>query len=504
MPRRFTLRLAFALGMMTLGVTSSTPALAVEITFVGVAEESALHEAIAVELGSRLDAPDAQLLVELGERSLAVTVKRPGAPPLERVVDRPEDHELPATVAWLAENLLRDQTSDLIAGLTPRAPPPPLLIHPLLLAMASAETAPRIHRSLLVEPSGLLLLPPLISDDAPPFFPLQLALASPAALRPRGEAETFGVDLSLFYSHAGGLRGAGLGAGVRHVDRDATGFELSALWGHRRGDLTGVAFAGLGATGGGDLDGLQAAGLAQWAGNLDGVGLSGPFGRYGAVRGFHAAGLVDVAADVTGVQLQGIAGVGRDVTGLQLSGFSSTARHLKGLQLGVVNVAEEVEGLQVGIVNVARRNRGGAVGLVNIAEDGRIQALAAGGTTGVAQLGVQFVAGYAVSQLTAVYHPVDGHALGGRVAIGPHFAFDGPFLDVLLSYAYHRVVQGGGRGPDALEDRQLVGLGGTFGWRLTRGFGIFGGAGAALEHLNRRRTEALRIVPDLSLGLLLF
>jgi hypothetical protein len=235
-----------------------------------------------------------------------------------------------ADLALLAENLIRDQTADILASLAPApspaaapvvpaAPPPPAETRP------PRRAVPRPHRALA---AGLV---PYVSTD----------LGAVGAV-----AHTASLDLVVGLS--GGSRAWSM-AGVVDVERGAA-------------------------------HGTQLAGAVAVAERVRGLQVAGAAAVGGDVRGVQLAGGVTVASDARGLQLGGGAAVTGELVGAQVAPLTVAAR-THGVQLGVVNIGGDVRGVQLGIINIARRGRDAVpIGLLSVVGDGVTVAEAALGS----------------------------------------------------------------------------------------------------------------------------
>ncbi|MFP4407699.1 MAG: LA_2272 family surface repeat-containing protein [Alkalispirochaetaceae bacterium] len=140
-----------------------------------------------------------------------------------------------------------------------------------------------------------------------------------------GREELSHINLYLFYSRLGEVRGIDAGYGFSHISGEMNGFQYSGLATLNGGDLRGVSATGLFSGVGGSVRGVQWSGIGNWAS--------------GEVRGVQSAGVVNVAGDVRGVQAAGVVNV---------------AGNVRGVQLGLVNISERMEGVPIGVINLSR------------------------------------------------------------------------------------------------------------------------------------------------------
>lgn len=234
-------------------------------------------------------------------------------------------------IVYLATNLVRDESADVLAALQRRA----ATAAPVALAPASA-------------PVAVLPRKPLAPDVPPRPQPTYMA-ASIGFLPPLSVERLAGSHTRV---------GVGVNALIGISDA-ASIVSVSGLADVKREAVAGVQIGGLVARTGRLDGGVQLAGLVASANTV--------------IAGVQIGGLASVAADVQGVQLGGTSTVASgQLRGLQLAGVVSIARELHGVQLaGVANIAGDVDGLQLSLVNVARRMRGVQIGLLNISETSR-------------------------------------------------------------------------------------------------------------------------------------
>jgi hypothetical protein len=242
-------------------------------------------------------APRLAVDVSIARGELAVRFDGPGRKPMIRVIPMPGSGEAALrTIAWLAGNLVRDQSADLVP--TP-APPSPAETPPKPFVPAPAPVPP-------VAPASVPSLTVQARPAAPRelYVPVTVSLFFPLASNADEPDVRTHVSVNLFYGRIGTLeRGAQMGI-TNQVTGDASGLQLGVI-----NDV------------GGDLHGAQLGTLNRTRGHVSGGQL----------------GLVNTAGDVRGTQI-GLVNVGRNV---------------HGLQLGLINISDDVDGLPIGIINVS-------------------------------------------------------------------------------------------------------------------------------------------------------
>lgn len=381
---------------------------------------------------------DADLRVLLNpNRTVTVGFRGPNGP-RTRTIGLPQDPVRgPEVIALLAGNLTRDEAAELLAELgaeqaadtsreattnRPESVPQPMPTPP-----QAAPIVPRRAPAPRSKPDSAKQAPRALAEA-----PFNLSLAAPIALFPRSSQRSFNLELGLFYSHVGELRGVGLNAIALNSE--------------------------------GRVQGLGAAGVAQSSGSVDGAQLSGAVNiSRGPSRGVSAAGALNLGNDLVGTQLAGAMNRAHDVEGLQAAGAVNIASRISGLQIGVVNVAREVNGLQLGVVNVAQHVKGTSIGLVSVAGNGRVQPVLFASTQAALNAGVKFTIGPIYSQLGLGY-PAGGQGFQYELGLGAHLPLGRWFVEPgvhyselrdknhffgreLLEYAHYRLVVGTELGP---------------------------------------------------------
>jgi hypothetical protein len=242
-------------------------------------------------------APRLAVDVSIARGELAVRFDGPGRKPMVRVIPMPSGGEAALrTIAWLAGNLVRDQSADLLPA---PAPPPPAETPPKPFVPAPAPVPP-------VAPASVPSLTVQARPAAPRqvYVPMTVSLFFPLASNADEPDVRTHVSVNLFYGRIGTLdRGVQMGI-TNQVTGDAGGLQLGVI-----NDV------------GGDFHGTQLGTLNRTRGHVFGGQL----------------GLVNTAGDVRGTQI-GLVNVGRNV---------------HGLQLGLINISDDIDGVPIGIINVS-------------------------------------------------------------------------------------------------------------------------------------------------------
>ena len=146
--------------------------------------------------------------------------------------------------------------------------------------------------------------------------------------------------------------------------------------------------------------------------------------------------------------------------------------------------------------------------------DPRFRAISFTSTASLVNLGAHVKWGPLAAQLTAAAHPFGRAWLGGQLGAGMALSWDGPFVGVMATYAYFHAVDASdpilfdSLTPADLEralidERHQIGLVATGGYQLTDWLAAFVGLGARVD-AGQLPSDASRVTPDLSAGVLLF
>ncbi len=241
-------------------------------------------------------APRLAVDVSAARGELSVRFDGPGQKPLVRVIPLPATGEAALrTVAWLAGNLVRDQSADLLPDALPPRPPAPVPPRP---------PAPAPPPSVAVDPVLSLTVQAQPAAPRQSYAPMTVSLFFPLASNADEPDVRTHLSANLFFGRIGTLdRGLQMGV-ANQVTGDARGAQV--------GVINEV---------GGNLDGTQLGTLNRARGTVSGGQL----------------GLANTAGDVRGTQI-GLINVGRNV---------------HGLQLGLINISDDIDGLPIGIINVS-------------------------------------------------------------------------------------------------------------------------------------------------------
>lgn len=463
-------------------------AVTLDVQAAELVDAEALREALEADLGVEVRLvhdPAARVVISASDDGrITLRVRRAGGDVLEReAVPEEGGARTITTVTLLVANLVRDESSELLALLR------------IARAPETVEPAPEP-----VEPAPAPPPPPVPAAPAVP-VPEPTPDAEPS-LDPMPAAIDFAPLLGFSTATQGrDRRHFALGV-VGALSGRVEGLSLSGVVDLTLGEVRGLQLAGVAALAGGPVHGAQlglvgvttdrVAGLQlTWAVAIAPNGLEGLqmslVGVAGPVRGVQM-GLVDVASStVEGMQLGLVNVAAGEVRGAQLGLTNVAGGSLDGSQIGLVNVASgRVRGLQLGLVNVAE-SAGAAIGLVSVQHAGRTQLRVGADTNGY--LGATLVHGAGVGRwlLHAAGNPFLASRPGALVGVG--FGFRIEPVDILhvdvelvTSAVLDRTL--GHRGPDLLGDARLL-----FGVRIVEGLGIYAALGYRLHYTGDRRDD---------------
>ena len=411
--------LAATLGLSSL-VHAADPVPVVVVEGLGVGDADVLRKAL-LPVVERARPGALTVRLSPNARSADMRFVPNEGPPVTREVELPASaEERTRALVWLAENLTRDESAELVpppgksASPAPSPPPPPpaSVSSPSPSPSASVPTASPANARAETpaappRPRPAVVVPRDPCDDPAPAFPVSFTLASPVGF-PSQPVDTV-FALSLAYADLRTVDGAGIGMVMRtrcHV-RGATislvslvggrleGVGTSALYQDVRGKTEGVAISGV---------------LNRFRDEADGVALATANVYGGEGEGFAASGSVNLHRGT----FRG-ASIAPVVVGLD---------GMEGLQLGVLNVTKgKVSGLQLGVVNVAE-DADVAIGVLSIAWARPIRPVVLGTVQRPVQAGVLFEQKYTFSEGTVGWgrrratdrdHVVLGLALGAHL-----------------------------------------------------------------------------------------
>lgn len=351
---------------------ASAPVAALELAILVDAtadlDSAAVSSAIAADLGVKVsEAPGAalgSLAISVVQQSVRIEYRPVSGPTVERTVALPATRDDRARlIAFIATNLVRDQASEILAGL-PTVPPPAPAVEP--------EPTPPPP---VVVPPITLRTPTVSPEPRASHFPISLGLVPPLAVdRVAGAKVVVGVGIHAVAGHSDGSQyasisgaidtksqfasGAQIAGALAVAGRVDYGFQIAGAASLSRGNTEGGQIGGAAAITRGDLAGIQIAGAASMTGrDANGIQIAGgASGAKGSLSGIQIAG--------------GATFAGGTANGIQIAGGTSIANRLRGLQIaGGANIAGDATGLQIAPINIAKRMRGVQLGVVNITED---------------------------------------------------------------------------------------------------------------------------------------
>jgi hypothetical protein len=288
----------------------------------------------------------------------------------------------------------------------------------------------------------LLVLFPSLSINAQKeaesrHYAVNLSVWYPLSLN-KTKLDSTNLNLSLFYGRVGHVRGLDLGGIVSVVEKDLTGVEVCGLSGIVKNNTNGGQISGLFNMAGKDFKGMQLSGLMNFTGD-----------------------------NGTGVQISGL--------------LNMVGNNMRGLQLGLVNVAGHMRGVQVGIVNVAKKQSGLPIGLVNLGQDGNCSWISwASNLVGVQSgLKIQLGSIYTILSLGSfnLYKDIEP-----SLAYGFHYGLHVPLkrcylnIDMGVTKIDNKSLFYSSKGE---IDQTMLDVRGILGFRISRQFALFLGAGLA-------------------------
>lgn len=300
-------------------------------------DAGALREAIGNELqipvsdGTAFAPGRGRLSVSLVDGAARIAYEPAAGSLVERLVVLPADpKERIELITYIAANLVRDQTADVIAGLPvipPREQPPVRTARPERTRMAAT----------------IGFLPPLSVDRV---------------------------------------------AGA-HVE---VGFGLHALVGMTDAS-TVMSISGLADVQYDHAYGVQIGGIAAVAGRANALQIGGVVaGTAHDARGVQLGGIAAASGrNVTGLQIGGVASIAKGhVHGAQIAGVANVADGVQGAQIGLVNVAGRMRGLQLGLINISEDGDDAyPIGLINYAKNGRVAVEASADSTRISSIALR-------------------------------------------------------------------------------------------------------------------
>jgi len=336
------------------------PAPTIELAVTGSIDAGVVATSIASEL-SRPVTPLAAneschapcLAVAIAGNAATVTFTTAAGGTRQRTIELGADRaQWTEMLTLLAGNLVRDESSDLLADPAP----------------VEAPAAPDVPTPPLPVVAPIVLAPPSVAKTLPPerVSPVGFGLVPGASTDLLDLGRSHWISIGLVAGVSGNVHGLAL-SGAVDVARGVSGVQISGA----------VAVAG-------DLTGVQLAGAATVAEVSTGAQIAGAI-AYAQRSHVQVAGAVS-AAELAHTQVAGALAVARDAdfqaagaasiaerANTQIAGAVNVTGHLSGFQLATINVARRNDGVQVGVINVGGGPDGDAFGLINIVPGGRTE-----------------------------------------------------------------------------------------------------------------------------------
>jgi hypothetical protein len=355
--------------------------LAIEIEGSGDLDPTLVRGAIAADLDVQVAASPqgalGSLLISIVPQGVRIVYLPLEGTAVERTVALPASRDdRTRLITFIATNLVRDQASEILAGL-PALPPPAAVVTaaaPAAAVTAAASAAAPAEPAVVVVPVARAAAA-VVATPSAVHVPISIGMIPPLAVdRLAGRRVVVGVGIHAVAGASDGSRYASISGAIDTKHEFAAGAQIAgALVIAGRVD-DGLQIGGAAALSRGPTDGGQIGGaLAFSLGDLAGLQLAGAAAvTQGNTTGIQIGGAATYTRGHSeGLQLAGAGAVTGSMRGLQLAGGAAVAGRLEGVQIaGGVNVAGDVRGLQLGTINVARRMRGVQLGVVNLSEDG--------------------------------------------------------------------------------------------------------------------------------------
>jgi hypothetical protein len=361
--------------------TQTTPVdrLAVDVATqaCGVEAES-IRAALRSELTISLTADAAaRMMVECDADLLRVTYTNGAQPVIKREATLPRlTTDRLRLITYLATNLVRDESADVLAGLLRLGAAAPIVSGDSKLEPTTKPhvTHPRLPRSTSV-PAATFAATAERRAQPTTYTPVSIGFVPPLSVdRLAGTHTRIGVGLHLLVGVSDSATIVSASGLVDSKRDDVTGVQIAGLVAHAARIEGGVQIAGLVAHAQTAVDGAQLGGLAAIGHDVYGVQLGGIMTvATGQLHGLQLSGIASIARNLRGVQLAGVANVGGDVKGVQLAGIVNVGGDVKGMQLSVVNIARRMRGVQLGLLNISETSDDAfPIGLLNFARDGNV------------------------------------------------------------------------------------------------------------------------------------
>ncbi len=337
---------------------------------------------------------------------------------------------------------------------------------------------------------------------------LNLSLFYPLSVN-RTRLDSVVIDLSLFYSHIGYIRGFSLGMGVGVVEKKIKGLQMSGIAGISLNRMVGTQLSGLFNINGREARGVQIAGIF----NLNGGKFSGAQWAMifnltqGDFVGSQAAFLFNITrGDVSGAQTAGIMNVaGGDLRGIQAAIFNICS-NVKGLQLGIFNMSGNLDGVQIGLFNFARNNKGVQVGIFNFAPGLKIGMTSWAGNKIALNTGVKLLNNdvYTILHVGGIgLENSNTASLSFGIRHGHRFTLRDFHLDVDLGYQFIDR-EPFFRSSNGDPDLHVLSLRGNIGFKISKKTVLFLGSGIGYQWESDRSFNKGKIEPVFFIGLEFF
>jgi hypothetical protein len=375
-----------------------------------------VRSALGAELGLRIIGSDSvagaagRLTVMLDQGTLRVVYQPADGRRIERTIAAPAvAADRVQLVTFLASNLVRDQVTEILAGL---ARPQPAAV------IAAPPSQPEVRTTAsptpIYWPATIGIVPPLAADRiAGSQVVVGLGVHALVGMTDGSQLASISGLVDVQQQYARGVQVGGLGASAGRLDH---ALQVGGLLAHARGNASALQVGGLGAIAGGEMRGIQVGGLATVSGGAtEGiqVGGLGTIAR-GTMYGAQIGGLGSVARSVRGFQVGGVTTIAERVQGIQIAGLATVGGDVSGMQVGVVNVAGKMKGVQIGVLNVSDDGDDAVpIGLLNISRNGRVEVDGWVESTRFSAIGLRHGPRLVQNMIALAWSPDHEHVLAG-------------------------------------------------------------------------------------------
>jgi hypothetical protein len=166
-----------------------------------------------------------------------------------------------------------------------------------------------------------------------------------------------GTQISGFANAAlGELNGAQIGGIFNVAHKKSEGFQIAGVTNISSDDFKGTNIAGISNISFKSSQSVQISGITNLTiKDFEGCQISGAGNFAGNANGIQLSGLANISNRVEGAQISGGVNVANDVNGIQVSGLVNLAKKVEGAQIGLLNFCDTINGLPVGLVSFVKK-----------------------------------------------------------------------------------------------------------------------------------------------------